>query len=132
MANNAPAAAAAAGAASNNHSNNYVDMSKMANVHVKKGNYSKKRKHSATAAEHTTKIKKKKPKKTSFFSQFAFGPAAFQPLDTGDSSTSAALSSEVILDVGGGRQYIVDVKARTQTNCATGFVRPCQRIAAGG
>lgn len=134
MANNAPAAAAAAGAATNSHSTNNADMSTLANVHptaAKQENHSKKRKHSALAAEQTTKIKKKKPKQTSLFSQFAFGPAAFQPLDTGDSCASAALSSEVILDVGGGRQYIVDVKARTQTNCATGFVRPCQRIAAG-
>ena len=106
----------------------------MPNAHEaagKKVKGSKKRKHSASAAEHTRKLNKK-PKQTSFFSQFVFGPAAFQPLITHDERADVAVSSQVTLDVGGGRQYIVDVKARTQTNCATGFVRPCQRVAVGG
>ena len=91
---------------------------------------------SATSVtKHTTKtMKKKKKKKTdenNFFSQFIFGPTAFQPLGSVVRADNA-IPAQITLDMGGGRQYIVDINARTQTNAMTGFSRPCQRIAAGG
>ena len=89
-----------------------------------------------SVTKHTTKtMKKKKKKKTDeinkFFSQFIFGPTAFQPLDSVVRADNA-IPAQITLDMGGGRQYIVDINARTQTNAMTGFSRPCQRIAAGG
>ena len=106
------------------------------NSHPKKK--SKKRKRSGAAAastlttKHTKLTKNEAKQRNNIFSNFVFGPAAFRPLATLGEGTGAAVSTQVTLDVGGGRLYVVDVKARTQTNCSTGFVRRCQRIAAGG
>ena len=60
-----------------------------------------------------------------------FGPTAFQPLNP-VARADNTVPAQITLDMGGGRQYIVDINARTQTNAMTGFSRSVSRIAAGG